>query len=164
MRVKVIFALLFMLACGVVFGAGLQQKFEKAAFYSIMDSGKLDDVDKELDLFSAYSFNGKDGYEGALLMKKAGMLSRPAEKLKFFKAGRIKLETALLNDKDNAEFHFLRFAIQEHSPKIVKYRNELDADKQFVIKSYKNLPPVVQHAIIDYTKNSKLLHAQDFNL
>jgi hypothetical protein len=96
-------------------------------------------------------------------MRKAGLVKRPAEKLKFFKAGRIKFDTAIAADKDNVEFHFLRFAIQEHAPKIVKYRTDLEADKQIVLKAYKNLSPVIQHAIVDYTKNSKLLHAQDLN-
>ncbi|MDB5116822.1 MAG: hypothetical protein JWQ79_2314 [Mucilaginibacter sp.] len=162
MRVKVIFALLFMLAGVMVKADGLEQKFEKSVFYSVMDSGNLEAINNEIDIVTASSSNEKEGYEGALLMRKAGLVSRPAEKLKLFKAGRIKLETALLNNKDNAEFHFLRFAIQEHAPKIVKYRTDLEADKQFILKTYKNLSPVVQHAIIDYTKNSKLLHAQDF--
>ncbi len=121
-------------------GKNLPQKFDKAAFYAAMSSGDLDEVNKELDVISNSSTPNKEGYEGALLMRKAGLMGRPAEKLKFFKAGRIKLETALLGDKDNAEYRFLRFAIQEHAPKIVKYRKELDADKQFIVKEYKNLP------------------------
>jgi hypothetical protein len=138
-----------------------QQKFDKSAFYAAMSSADMDAVSNELDILSPATFDGKQGYEGALLMRKAGLVARPAEKLKLFKAGRIKLETALLNDKDNPEFHFLRFAIEEHAPKIVKYKADLDADKAIIIKAYKNLPPVVQHAIMDYTKNSKLLRSQD---
>jgi hypothetical protein len=114
-----------------------------------------------LDVITASSTANKDGYEGALLMRKAGLVKRPAEKLKLFKAGRIKFDTALMSDKDNAEFRFLRFAIQEHAPKIVKYNKDLQADKQFILKEYKNLAPVVQQAILNYTKNSKILNAQD---
>ena len=156
-----------MLALLLLFGvtkshAGiLQQKFDKAAFYAAMASANLDEVNKELDVLSQSSIDNKQGYEGALLMRKAGLVARPAEKLKLFKAGRIKFETALSNDKDNVEFHFLRFAIEEHAPKIVKYKADLQADKQVIIKGYKNLSPVVQSAIMDYTKNSKLLSAQD---
>lgn len=161
MKIKIIFALLFMLSRYVVHAESMQQKFDKAAFYEVMASGKLDAVNNELDIVTSSSIGLKDGYEGALLMRKAGLVARPAEKLKLFKAGRIKLETALLNDKDNVEYRFLRFAIEEHAPKIVKYHSDLEADKQLILKSYKNLPHVVQHAIMDYTKNSKLLNAQD---
>ncbi len=154
-------ALLLLLPGAFVKGGGLPQKFDKAGFYTVMSSGKLDEVNAELDIITASNNSNKDGYEGALLMKKAGLLGRPAEKLKAFKAGRIKFQTAIDADKDNPEYHFLRFAIQEHAPKIVKYRNDLEADKQIIIKTYKTLPAVVQHAIMDYTKNSKLLTAQD---
>ena len=148
--------------CGAVAHAGnLEQKFDKSAFYAAMSSANLDEVNSQLDALNALSFPDKAGYEGALLMRKAGLVTRPAEKLKLFKAGRIKLETALQNDSDNPEFHFLRFAIEEHAPKIVKYRADLDADKAIILKTYKNLPLVVQHAIMDYTKNSKLLRPQD---
>ena len=161
MKIKLMLALLFLFG-GVKVNAGtFQQKFDKAAFYAAMASANMDEVNKELDVLSASSTENKLGYEGALLMRKAGLVSRPAEKLKLFKAGRIKLETALLNDKDNVEFHFLRFAIEEHAPKIVKYKADLQADKQVIIKGYKNLSPVVQRAIMDYTKNSKLLSPQD---
>jgi hypothetical protein len=150
-----------MLMIASVNGKSLQQKFDKAAFYAAMSSGDLNEVNKELDVITASSTPNKDGYEGAILMRKAGLLKRPAERLKYFKAGRIKFETAIINDKENAEFRFLRFAIQEHAPKIVKYNKDLQADKQFIIKEYKNLPQVVQHAITDYTKNSKILTIQD---
>ena len=137
------------------------QKFDKAAFYAAMSSGVIDEVNKELEVIIASSTPNKEGYEGALLMRKAGLVKRPAEKLNYFKAGRIKFETALLNDKDNPEFRFLRFAIQEHAPKIVKYNKDIEVDKQFILKEYKNLPSVVQQAILGYTKNSKILKAQD---
>ncbi len=161
MKLKIIFALFCMLTALIVRGEYLQEKFDKAAYYAAMDSGDIDAINKEISVVTSLSFTGKDGYEGALLMRKSGLLAHPPEKLRFFKIGRIKLEAALLNDKDNAEFHFLRFAIQEHAPNIVKYHNDLYMDKEFIKKTYKDLPPVVQRAIKDYTRNSKLLTAQD---
>jgi len=116
----------------------------------------------KLTLLNSASINEKEAYEGALLMRKSGLLKKAAEKLKLFKKGRIKLETALLKDSSNGEYHFLRLTIQEHAPKIVKYRAELETDKQYIIKSFKNLSPVVQQAIIDYSKNSKILNPEDF--
>ncbi|MEO8884557.1 MAG: hypothetical protein ABI367_00745 [Mucilaginibacter sp.] len=137
-------------------------KFDKAQFYEVIKTGNKESIDEELDLVTASDIAEKNGYEGFLLMRKAGLVTRPAEKLKLFKAGRIKLETALLNDADNAEYHFLRLIIQEKAPKIVKYNKDLEADRQIITKAYKTLPPVVQHAIADYAKNSKALKAQDF--
>jgi len=157
---KILFV--FLLITGVAKTSIAQQKFEKAAFYTVMDSGNLDAINSQIELVRASSSPNKEGYEGALLMRKAGKLPVPAQKLKFFKQGRIKLETALLADADNTEYHFLRLAIEEHAPKIVKYHNDIEKDKLIVQKNFKNLPESVQHAIIDYCKNSKVLHAEEF--
>lgn len=163
MKTRIIFALLLLLPGMLVLGNNLQQKLDKAAFYAVMDRGNLEEVNNELDVVAASSSPEKDGFTGALLMRKAGLVKLPAQKLKFFKAGRIKFDTAMALDKDNVEYHFLRFAIQEHAPKIVKYNKDIEADKKLIIASYKNLSPTVQHAIMDYTKNSKILHASDLN-
>ncbi len=160
---KLAVLLVFVVGGILAFGGNLQQKLDKKEFYAAMASGNMDEVNAELDVLNSVTFAGKQGYEGALLMRKADLAKRPAEKLKLFKAGRIKFDGAILNDKDNVEFHFLRFAIQEHAPKIVKYRTDLETDKQIILKNYKNLPTVVQQAITDYTKNSKLLSAKELN-
>ena len=161
MKKRIIFALFLLLPGLIVLGKSIQQKLDKAAFYAVMDRGNLDEVSKEIDVVEASSSPEKEGFSGALLMRKAGLVKLPAQKLKLFKTGRIKFDTAIAADKDNVEYHFLRFAIQEHAPKIVKYRTDIETDKQAIIKAYKNLSPVVQHAIMDYTKNSKLLQASD---
>jgi hypothetical protein len=127
-----------------------------------MKSGKKDEVDDELDMLAKSAASEKEAYEGALLMLKAGMVKIPVEKLKLFKKGRIKLETALLNDKDNTEYHFLRLIIEEHAPKIVKYKADLEADKEFIKKHFHDLSPAIQEAITDYSKSSKILSPQDF--
>jgi len=142
----------------------LQEKFDKAAFYSVMKSGDMAAIENEMELVKALPAKEQTGYEGALLMKKADLLKRPKERLKYFKQGRIKLETALMNDDDNIEFHFLRLAIEEHAPRIVKYRADIPKDKELVIKNFKDLPPAVQHAILDYCSRSKVLHKEDFSL
>lgn len=162
MKLRIIFALFFILFGAIVKGKNLIQNFDRSAFYAVMESGKMEEINEELILLNSASISEKEAYEGALLMRKSGLVKIPAEKLKFFKKGRIKLETALLKDSSNGEYHFLRLTIQEHAPKIVKYRAELENDKQYIIKSFKNLSPVVQQAIIDYSKNSKILHPQDF--
>lgn len=94
-------------------------------------------------------------------MKKASLAGKPKDKLSFFKAGRIKLETALLAEPDNTDLHFLRLVIQEKAPKIVHYRADIEKDKIMIIKNFNALSPVVQRAIVDYTKTSKVLHPED---
>ena len=133
------------------------QRMDKAAFYAIMSSGGKEDIEKELALLTA----DEQGYAGALIIRKAG-LPKAKDRLKLFKEGRAKLEFALANDPDNTELHFLRLTIQEHSPKIVKYHSEIEVDKFFVQKHFDKLSPVVQHAVKDYSKDSKILKPADF--
>ncbi|MES2810423.1 MAG: hypothetical protein V4619_17445 [Bacteroidota bacterium] len=161
MKTRIIFALLLLLPGLVVLSKNSQQKIDKTTFYTVMDSGDLEAVNNEIELVTASSSPEKN--LGALLMRKAGLVKRPAEKLKFFKAGRIKFDPAIAADIDNVEFHFLRFAIQEHAPKIVKYKTDLQTDKQAIIDGYKKAPAAVQHAIMDYTKKSKILKVEDLN-
>jgi hypothetical protein len=137
------------------------QKLEKAAFYKAMASDNIEEVNQELATFTDAGTDTKTGYEGALLMKKASLVGKPKDKLSFFKAGRIKLETALLAEPDNTDLHFLRLVIQEKAPKIVHYRADIEKDKTMVVKNFKALLPVVQRAIIDYSKTSKALHTED---
>ena len=138
-----------------------QQKFEKAAFYNTMSAGDVDAIDAQLAILQDASTPNKEGYEGALLMKKAGIIKGAKKKLDLFKAGRIKLETAIQGDNENTEFHFLRLAIEEHAPGIVRYHADIEKDKVIVQKNFKSLSPTVQHAILDYCKNSKVLHAEE---
>ena len=138
------------------------QHFDKKVFFSVMKSGNPDEVNEELNLLNTSAASEKDGYEGALMMQKAGLLKIPAERLKLFKKGRIKLETAIYNDRDNTEYRFLRLIIQEHAPKIVKYKTDLETDKEHIKKNFRDLALSVQEAIRDYSKNSKVLSPQDF--
>lgn len=141
--------------------AAVMQGFDKDAFYAAMASGNMKEINDELVTVRASSFTEKDAYEGALLMRKAGLLKIPAEKLKAFKAGRIKFEIAISSDGDNPEYRFLRLSIQEHAPRAVKYYKEQEEDSQFIRKAYKKLSPVVQRAILEYSKTSKVLRQED---
>jgi hypothetical protein len=156
------FVSIFLITIGLLKAGPPQQKFDKAAFYEVMKSGDITAIESEILAVKDAPEREKEGYAGALLMKKAGLLKKPKDRLSFFKAGRIKLETAILADNDNTEFHFLRLAIEERAPKIVKYHSDIDKDKVLVVKNFKTLGPSVQHAILDYSKSSKVLHQEDF--
>ncbi|MDR3681283.1 MAG: hypothetical protein P4L41_15060 [Flavipsychrobacter sp.] len=139
------------------------KEFNKAAFYSVMASGELIKIDHEIEVVQNAAIDEKQGYEGALLMRKAGLVPKSKDRLKYFKEGRIKFDGAILANADNGEYHFLRLTIQEHAPNAVKYKGDLEKDKQFIIQHFKNMPAAVQKAIVEYSKNSGVLHREDFN-
>ena len=162
MKFKGFFSLFYLFSFMAGQAMPVLQDFDKPAFYSVLASGNVDKINAELTLIEASPIHEKEAYEGVLLMKKAGLVTKPAEKLKFFKAGRIKLETSLAKDSANGEYHFLRLIIQEHAPKIVKYSADLEKDSKIIHHTFKGLSPAAKQAIIDYSKNSKVLRPEDF--
>ncbi len=156
-----IVALFYLFSCTIGQGQQLLQDFDRPAYYTVLASGNVDNIDAELTKLSGASIHEKEAYEGALLMKKAGQVTLPLDKLHFFKSGRIKLETSLMKDSTNGEYHFLRLIIQEHAPRIVKYSADLEKDRFYIRTTFKSLSPAVKQAIIDYSKKSKILRPED---
>jgi hypothetical protein len=157
MKVRVVFSLLLIFSFAVVQGKSQHQGFDKSTFYTVMESGSADAIDAQLNILKSSSMSEKVAYEGALLMKKAGLVSKAKDKLSFFKSGRSKLESSISKEKGNTEYRFLRLIIQEHAPKIVKYRNEMEEDSKLIQANFKSLSPFLQQQITDYSKKSKVL-------
>ena len=157
MRIKFLSTLFFVLAALSIQGISQKIGFDRPAFYSALSSDDIDQVNKQLTLLNSSSFDEKEAYEGALLMKKAGLVSKAKEKLSLFKSGRKKLEASIKKDIDNTEYCFLRLIIQEHAPKMVDYKGQLEHDNKIIRSNFKTLSPVIQQAILDYSKKSKIL-------
>lgn len=129
--------------------------------YELLKTGDADAITTEIDKLNESPWKQKEGYQGALLMKKAGLLKKAKDKISTFKEGRIKLETAIASNTADAELHFLRLIIEENAPKVVKYKADLPADKEFIIRHHKEMPAAVQEALADYVKTSKMLQPTD---
>ncbi|HEX5026081.1 MAG TPA: hypothetical protein VFV68_12455 [Agriterribacter sp.] len=150
-----------------VHGAGAQTssaKFERSYFYTAFTSQDTNAINQQLDIIKNDGPKGREAFEGALRMKKAGLLKGPFNKLKEFKAGREKLEDMITAQPHNAEFRFLRLMVQEQAPKILGYNNELEEDHKYLIDHFSTMPQAAQKAIVNYSKASKVLSPSDFNL
>jgi hypothetical protein len=163
MKRQAFFTLLYVLFISAAPATPRFQTFDKAGFFSVMASGKLEEINAELSVLETSAVKEKEAYEGALLMRKAGLLSRPKEKLATFKSGYIKMESSMAKDSGNIEYHFLRLMIQEHAPKVVHYDKDREKDSQDIIRSFPSLSPVLQKAILNYCPYSKLLHERELN-
>ena len=139
------------------------QSFDKSGYYAVLAAGGITGIDSELTVLNSVLPKEKEAYEGALLMRKAGSLGRAKEKLRVFRSGAVKLESALAADSSNGEYHFLRLIIQEHAPAVLHYNKDMDKDSQQIYRTYRDLSPAVKKAIIDYSKHSKHLRAKELN-
>ena len=136
--------------------------FNRTAFYTAFASDNISTIQEQLDIISRSLADDKAAFEGALMMKKAGLIKGASHKLKTFKAGREKLENMLDKNADNAEFRFLRLMRQEKAPKILGYDKQLAEDHKYIVEHFKTVPEAVQKAILNYSKSSKVLSPSDF--
>ena len=132
------------------------QQLNKDEYYTAMSSNNISDINTQLAKLKNATFDDKDAFEGALLMKKAGLVSALRDKLNLFKSGHLKLESAIKKYTDNIEYRFLRVIIQENAPKIVHYKNELTTDCDIIKNAFSKLPLSLQQHIVNYGKVSKL--------
>jgi hypothetical protein len=157
MNLKVVFILLTIF-CFVAADARPQHReFNIIAYYKVLASESVTDINTELIVVRETTLAEKEAYEGALLMKKSGLLTKAKDKISVFKDGRQKLESCISKNRDNTEFRFLRLIIQEHAPKIVKYQGNLKDDKQIILANFKTLSSNLQQVVLDYSKQSTVL-------
>jgi hypothetical protein len=157
MNLRFVFCLLLISSFAVVQGKSQNKSFDRPTFYKILKSGKAEEIEAQINIIKGSSIIEKEAYEGTLLMKRSGLFAKAKDKLNTFKSGRSKLESSIAKESNNTEYRFLRLIIQEHAPKIVKYRNELEKDSKWIRSNYNNLSPFLQQLIIDYSKESKVL-------
>ncbi len=157
MRFSAIISLLFLFPGTIVQAEKMGQNFDRSVFYAAMSSDKLDIVNSQLVILKGLSLIEKEAFEGALLMRKSGLVKTAKEKLDLFKSGRSKLEKVISKNADNIEFRFLRVIIQEHAPRIVKYKSQLADDSKLINTNFKTLSALLQQVILDYSKNSTVL-------
>jgi hypothetical protein len=132
-------------------------EINRTAFYNAMEENDKVLVNAQLLELESAPLAVKKAFTGAMLMKKAGLATVPANKLKLFRQGQRMLEISIRDDPNNAEFRFLRLIIQEHAPGVLLYNNDIQKDRDFIEKSYKTLPEELQHIIAEYNKKSKNL-------
>jgi hypothetical protein len=76
------------------------------------------------------------GYKGANEMIQAKYVINPIAKLSKFNRGKDFLQLAINRDTSNLETRFLRFSIQSNIPVWLNYKDEMIADKHFLIDHF----------------------------
>lgn len=138
------------------------QSVEKRDFYRVFAEGSLQEVSKTVQLLqSSKQTPYTRAYIGAILMKRANLETKPALKLEYFKNGSVLLDKEIANNPKNAEFRFLRLAIQEAAPAILGYNVNIADDKTMIINGYKQLDAFLQEYIKLYTAQSNVLTVKD---
>lgn len=79
------------------------------------------------------------GYSAAALTLKARYTKGIKNKKKLFQQAVMILEKEIKNNPSNTELRLIRLSIQENIPKVLKYKQNIEEDKQFIQKKYKQI-------------------------
>ena len=76
------------------------------------------------------------------------------DKLQALKTGTEMLEEAIKEKPNNIELLFLRLSIQLNLPGFLKYNDNIEKDKAFVLKNFSQALPILKSRIINFVKSS----------
>ncbi len=79
-------------------------------------------------------------YKGAVSTLMAKFAKGVKNKKEYFTTGAALIEKAVSTEPENIEIRCIRLSVQENSPKILKYKNDIEGDKQFLLENYKKTP------------------------
>ncbi len=115
------------------------------------------------DLLSKYSKNNNVilAYKGASITLKSKFASGLKVKKQLFIEGVTMLENAVNNAPENTEIRLIRLSIQENTPKLLKYKENIEEDKKMILDSYDKVPQDVKEYIRAYVKQSKVFSEKE---
>ena len=90
---------------------------------------------KFYDLMNKYSKNDETllAYKGASLTLKAKFTTGIKPKKEWFVKGATMLESVIKSNPNNVEARLILLSIQENTPKVLKYKGNIDADKKQIL-------------------------------
>ncbi len=104
-------------------------------------------------------------YKGATATLNAKHSKGIKQKKSFFKEGVDYLEFSIEKAPKNIEIRCLRLSVQEHSPKILKYKKNIEEDKQFLLDNFKTTTDkAIKKFVKDYVLQSSLFDASEKKL
>lgn len=114
---------------------------------------------------SLHDYNGSDAimlaYKGASYTLKARFTESRTEKKSLVTEGIQLLEKAVQSAPKQMEVRLVRLAVQENSPKILKYKGNITEDKQLLISSYAAQSAALQSIVKRYAQQSAVFTAAE---
>lgn len=94
------------------------------------------------------------GYKAAGKMLQSKFEKDKHLKKELFKQGALDLNELIEENPKNIEIRFIRLAIQQNTPAILKYQSNINDDKQFVLPNFKKASVKQQMVMKDYILSS----------
>lgn len=93
-------------------------------------------------------------YQAAAIALKAKYAPKLKDKKGWFVEGATLLEKLIEENPQNVEMRLIRLSIQQNTPKILKYQENIDQDKQFILIHFSSQTQDLQLYIQEYALKS----------
>jgi hypothetical protein len=120
-------------------------------------SKSKENTEKFYTLISKYNNDNATflAYKGAGITLMSKFASK-TERKELFVQGVTMVEKAIKNEPNNAEARLIRLSIQENTPKILKYKSNIEEDKKILIETFNKQPKDLKEYIKKYCKQSNV--------
>ncbi|RKN82408.1 hypothetical protein [Ulvibacterium marinum] len=104
-------------------------------------------------------------YKGAISTLKAKYAQGLRNKKDFFKSGAELIEYAVATKPKNIEIRCIRLSVQENSPKVVGYKENIEEDKGFLLHNFANVSSEeIREFVKNYAMQSSVFDASEKQL
>ncbi|HLU51882.1 MAG TPA: hypothetical protein VKZ42_06930 [Flavobacteriaceae bacterium] len=93
-------------------------------------------------------------YKAAAIALNAKFAEKINDKKELFTQGVALLEKEILENPNNVEIRLIRLSIQQNSPKILKYKDRIETDKEFILRHFPSQSEEVKNYVLDYARNT----------
>ncbi len=158
--------LLFLLFVLPIFGTSQEMRVLRLEYpTATIDMHTAEALSKSLADISTKGEATLVAYKGALLTIKAKFTKPIKDKKAYFKEGVALLEHAITAEPKNIEIRCIRMGVQENSPKALKYKDNIEEDKKFLIDHYTKVKnQEVKELIEGYVRQSAHFSATEKQL
>ena len=114
---------------------------------------------KDVSMADGPTLMGYKAASEALLSKYAQGIKNKKEE---FDVAVSQLEKIIKNNPENIELYFIRLSIQENAPKILKYHNNINEDKSFILSNIERIDDKdLSRYLQDYVLHSNTFSAAE---
>ena len=99
-------------------------------------------------------------YKGASKIMKARYIKDKETKKQYFTDGATLINNSIKKDSKDVENRLIRLIIQENIPKFIKYNQNIQEDKTFIVENYSSAPKEVKTLVKSYAKKYNTFTAQ----
>ncbi|MFK6999772.1 hypothetical protein V3470_02345 [Flavobacterium oreochromis] len=95
-------------------------------------------------------------YKGAAILLKSRFVTNKEERKEQFMLGVKTVEQAVAKDANSVEIRLIRLSIQEHTPKFLKYKSNIEEDKKIILLGFNKQNSGLKEYIQRYVFQSKV--------